>query len=736
MQVSQNTSNVNNAVIGAKAVQSFRIAETPEFFHILSSSLYSNPKFAVVRETLCNAWDAHRAAGIERPVEVTVTRKEFIVKDFGSGIAPEDMTDIYCVYGSSTKQNQEDQTGGFGLGCKAPFAYVNTFEVTSCYKGTKTIYSLSKTSIDTDGKPAISTLVQVPTDETGLTVTIRHPDTSYLNEHIFGDFVKELCKWTGQKVLLDYGTYKIEYSDKFYSSPEGFVITSKPEFIEKSSYYVRYGGILYPFEYDTYELETIYKSFCPWGSAIILDAPPNSLDITPSREKLQYSDKTKNTLNNLCERFIGIYKKVQQKAVKVAVNYWMNCLDQNIYRTEIHSFEDACLRYAYIHKQEYYLYALAKIKALQTKSDKPDFYHSAYKCFKYRGSRDQLKWMYKHILKGVNLKNIYTLRKKTVHSWSSLLEEILPNVPLAPLEKKIYFFKSFNHIKKDELKDMLLYKVTSKKQAQRGEEFFKSRGWEVNTSYLYFDKRTSEPRDKRIIPSGYNITSLDKCFRDWSETFLVHNIVTYRFTSLQQLQEFKYIFYEDAFSYRTSMFLHKVHQCRTDVAITRSKAAYAYCLKQGLKDLSELFPVLEEELMRDKQFISSRQNDFIGSFKSKITSRLNGEIGSCICNASLLFKFISKFNIYSFFTDQYISKSLKIPKVTSKKYTCYMHFCQKFGYQDKFRNLPMSKQLKKFISKIIRSNLCFYEAPSGVFSLDCGRDYANFIEEHILTRRN
>lgn len=736
MQVSQNTSNVNNAIIGAKAIQSFRIAETPEFFHILSSSLYSNPKFAVVREILCNAWDAHKAAGIERPVEVTISDQKFIVKDFGSGIAPEDMTDIYCVYGSSTKQNQENQIGGFGLGCKAPFSYVNTFEVISCYKGTKTIYSLSKTSIDTDGKPAISTLIQVPTDETGLTVTIRHPNTSYFNRGTFEDYVKELCRWTGQKVLLDYGTYKIEYSDDFYASPEGFVITSKPNYIEKSSYYVRYGGILYPFENSKYELDTIYESLCPWGSAIILNAPPNSLDITPSREKLQYSDKTKNTLNSLCERFIRMYAKIRQEAAKVAVNYWMNCLDQNIYRTKIHSFEDACLRYACIHKQEYYLYALAKIKALQAKSNKPDFYHSAYKCFKYRKSEDQLKWMYKHILKGVNLKNIYMFREKTVYSWSVFLEKIFSNIPLAPLEKKIYFFKSFNHIKKDELKDMLLYKVTSKKQAQRDEEFFKFKGWEVDTSYLCFEKKVSEPKDKNLIPINYNICSLNNCFKDWSELIQVRYITLNRISSIEKLKEFKYVFFEDSvFSRFTSEFLYKVHQCYTNVVVTRSKAAYAYCLKQGLKDLSELFPVLEKELMRDKQFISSCRNDFIGSFKSKITTTLDDEVINCICNISPLFTLISKYNLYPLFKNQYISKCLKTPKTISKKYICYKSFCCKYGYENKFRNLPMSKQLKKFISKIVYSNLCFYKTPYEVHP-NFRKAYVKFIEEHILTRRN
>ena len=414
----------------------------------------------------------------------------------------------------------------------------------------------------------------------------------------------------------------------------------------------------------------------------------------------------------------------------------MNCLDQNIYRTKIHSFEDACLRYACIHKQEYYLYALAKIKALQAKSNKPDFYHSAYKCFKYRENRDQLKWMYKHILKGVTLKNMYMLREKTVLSWSSLLEELFPNVPLAPLEKKVYFFKSFNHIKTDELKDKMLYKVTSRKQAQRDEEFFKSKGWEVNTSYLCFEKKVSESRNKNLIPSSYNISSLNKCFKDWSEQIQVRYITLNRIDSIEKLKEFKYVFFEDViFSRITSDFLYKVHKCYTNVVVTRSKAAYAYCLKQGLKDLSELFLVLEEELKRDKQFISSCRNDFVGSFKSKITTKLDDEIGNCICNASLLFKFIAKNNLYSLFKDQYISKCLKTPKTTSKKYICYKNFCNKYGYENKFKNLPMSKQLKKFISKIICSNLCFYVVPYEVQNTDFRKAYVKFIEEHILTRR-
>ena len=45
--------------------QAFGFAATKEAFQVLSSSLYSNPKLAIIRELSTNANDAHKQAGKE-----------------------------------------------------------------------------------------------------------------------------------------------------------------------------------------------------------------------------------------------------------------------------------------------------------------------------------------------------------------------------------------------------------------------------------------------------------------------------------------------------------------------------------------------------------------------------------------------------------------------------------------------------------------------------------------------
>lgn len=57
MQVSQVNDHISHAVIGGMAPINFSISNSAEFFHILSSTLYSDQILAVVREVLCNAWD-------------------------------------------------------------------------------------------------------------------------------------------------------------------------------------------------------------------------------------------------------------------------------------------------------------------------------------------------------------------------------------------------------------------------------------------------------------------------------------------------------------------------------------------------------------------------------------------------------------------------------------------------------------------------------------------------------
>src|SRR5690606_5440739 len=106
------------------------------------------------------------------PVQVMLSNDKLIIRDFGLGIHPDKMHPTYCVYGATTKENDGNQTGGFGLGSKAPFAYSDHFTVSTHHEGLKSVYAISRGSALTNGKPDLRTIVQVPTTETGLEVMV------------------------------------------------------------------------------------------------------------------------------------------------------------------------------------------------------------------------------------------------------------------------------------------------------------------------------------------------------------------------------------------------------------------------------------------------------------------------------------------------------------------------------------------------------------------------------------
>lgn len=112
---------------------------------ILRNRMYSDPIAAICREVACNARDSHREAGKpELPIHIqlpTFLAPQFIVKDFGVGISPERMVNIFIKYAASTKRSDNNQTGGFGLGAKTPFAYSDSFSIVTVFNGIKYHYT-------------------------------------------------------------------------------------------------------------------------------------------------------------------------------------------------------------------------------------------------------------------------------------------------------------------------------------------------------------------------------------------------------------------------------------------------------------------------------------------------------------------------------------------------------------------------------------------------------------------
>lgn len=307
MQVAQHNDHVTHAVISGHKSIEFGISSSAEFFNILSSSLYKDQILAVVRETLCNAWDAHIEAGCtDRPVLVTLEGDKFTIRDFGKGIHHDDMGLIYGTYGNSTKKNDGTQTGGFGLGCKAPFAYTDHFEVTSCHGGVRTIYTLSKSSAQAMGKPGITPIASFPTTETGLTVSIR---VNQKDVSRFKELIMRIAHNGDMNVQLN-GTQVNTLN--FDITKHNFVVVAKNLLDLGSRVMVRYGNVIYPVEEgkSNSAYESIVRhltTLSTWRKtySIVFQAPPHSIAVTPSRETLSMQAHTQETLDKLFNDFLA-----------------------------------------------------------------------------------------------------------------------------------------------------------------------------------------------------------------------------------------------------------------------------------------------------------------------------------------------------------------------------------------------------------------------------------------------
>ena len=317
MQVTHVDGAVTHAVIGGEKAQDFGISNSAEFFNILSNSLYSDKPLAVVREALCNAWDIHIATGrTDIPVEVTLKDGVFSVKDYGTGISHENMGPTYCTYGNSTKKLDGMQTGGFGLGCKAPFAVVDHFDVESCHEGTKSIYAISKSSAEVAGKPSLTRILDVPTTDTGMKVSLKVP-VEMLSA--FESLVKMITRFGEMNVVFNGEPLP---TLPFSEAKQGFLITDNVQGVSgapNSSLFVRYGNVVYPIpEHDIYGtqfrkctellklLDPRDRYNRPTGNMrLILQAKPNTIAVTPSRESLSMTDQTIDALTELMTTFLS-----------------------------------------------------------------------------------------------------------------------------------------------------------------------------------------------------------------------------------------------------------------------------------------------------------------------------------------------------------------------------------------------------------------------------------------------
>lgn len=329
MQVNHVEDHATHAVITSHVAREVTMSTDAALMHMLSSLIYKNPRLAMVREVMCNAWDAHIDANVKDvPILVTLAEGKLTIRDYGKGIHDDKIASIYGVYGKSTKRNDSSSTGGFGIGSKSPWSYVDHFQVASYHQGKKTFYTMSKASPETDGKPNITPIVTVPTTETGLEVSI---DIKPTDIELIKGYVESVSKNSGHPTLFKYATHQIVLLNTYPydKAKDSFLIVMDENPSSSHRIMVKYGAVLYPVTHDndyynefhaandlingirdsrhatSYQMPLSHKE-----PRLILIAPPDSLSLTPSREELSMQGKTVPTIKKLLESFVTKYKSI------------------------------------------------------------------------------------------------------------------------------------------------------------------------------------------------------------------------------------------------------------------------------------------------------------------------------------------------------------------------------------------------------------------------------------------
>ncbi len=301
---------------GVQTTSAFNIARTPHMFNILSSGLYSDKAAAVLREIGCNAMDAHIMGDCaDKPFQVklpTPLDRSFYVKDWGPGLDDRELRELYTTYGWSSKQNNDEVTGAFGLGSKSPFAYTlqneddaDGFTVESAKNGRKAIYTCY---IDETGAPAISRMHEGPADADwphGVKVTfpVQSRDISEFHEK-----ARDIYRWFKVKpeVLgLDSKLAEVEF--KFRGS--FFAMQPKEGYNDRSPCIIM-GNVRYPVNASRIRDLTKCEEALLRAN-IHMWVPMGTVMMTPSREELEYTERTRKGLKE------WLAKAVQEVAMKV-----------------------------------------------------------------------------------------------------------------------------------------------------------------------------------------------------------------------------------------------------------------------------------------------------------------------------------------------------------------------------------------------------------------------------------
>lgn len=328
MKIEEKQGNIKRIGNVGEEITSFTLEATSKAFEILSSSIYSDKIYAILRELGTNAFDSHVEAGKKDvPFEVHLPSKMnpiFYVRDYGTGLEHEKAMTLYRSYFSSDKSHSNDFDGCLGLGSKSPLSYTDCFTVESYINGEKRSY---RVFISEDRIPQLEYLGKCDTKEkNGLKVEL---SVNNKDVYEFNQKASEVYSWFSTKPLILNSSTQIRdfnYSkDKFVIKEKDFWVIKKDGYSYSSAKnHLIMGNVCYNLELDKMFKDNIDDNIVRdinKNNDILIWAERGDVDILPSREGLQYTKKTieflKSKISFIEDNFREIYQDKINKCENV-----------------------------------------------------------------------------------------------------------------------------------------------------------------------------------------------------------------------------------------------------------------------------------------------------------------------------------------------------------------------------------------------------------------------------------
>ena len=332
--ISNETLQTIETIGNTNVISNFRITEATQarILVSLSDKMYTRKELSVVREYSTNSIDAHIVVGksaseiiVSLPTMMDLT---FRVRDFGTGLTEDQIRNIYCVFGESTKRNSNDYVGILGYGCKAAFAVTDSFTVTSWIDGEKSIYQCIKG--DSTNLHSAILLSRNPSDEpTGIEVIIPVEQSKVWTFH--REAIGFFKYWPELPTINNFTEEEKSKLGKFHNTPatlkgDGWEVRPKSDGSARGVAYM--GWVPYNIDWNI----LYHRMSLDSKKRVLFDLLQNNdvtlyfnmgeIQFVDSRESLEYTDLTLDAVIAKIEGIFGKIKDAIQEKFDPLTNIW------------------------------------------------------------------------------------------------------------------------------------------------------------------------------------------------------------------------------------------------------------------------------------------------------------------------------------------------------------------------------------------------------------------------------